>query len=341
MSEAFPITREDLLRVTTTVGAAASAAAAVEQATCLAFRGERCFAFNGDVAISAPCPGIAFEGAVGAAELNKALTAFKEPFLTGKLEGGQLVIYGAKRKRCGLTLEAEVKVNAEVENLTSATWQALDPEFANAVIQTLPASSTDANNFLLTCIHVGPGYVQAADNWQAIRSPTSVQPRDPSGWLLHRESVQVLGGLGAVEYTESQAWVHFRSGTGVVVSVRKQSGVYHNLDHLFSSEGMAPLMLPVGLRDAIELASVFTGGGDDAQIEIGLRPGMCRVFKQATTGFAEEILDVPYQGPQLKFPITPKLLLALTEKATDVFVSQRRIVAITAKYTFAVSLGAA
>jgi hypothetical protein len=332
------ISREALLRAAEVAVLGSGASANVEQGTCIVFREERAYTFNGEMGVSVPAPDLGFVGAVPCAELLAMCQKFNDPILTvDSSNPGQAVFYGAGKKRCGLTLESEIRLPVGLIEVPE-TWKALSPAFADAISVTEKCASNDTNTFVITCLHITPTGIEACDNYQAIRYgfDTGVD----KNVLCRREHLRCVVGLGMTEFSESTNWFHFRNADGCVLSLRRFSDAYPDIEFIFKTDGCTPATLPAGLAEVAEKCSIFGSDKNDT-VMVEVKTNAMRITRKTERGFYDEIKDVQYAGPPLMFMINPKLLTEIGGRSVDCLLSAGKICVTTAKFQYVACLGVA
>jgi len=328
--------REELLRKLEAVAPGLATREAVEQSSCFVFDKGRLMTFNDEVACSIACD-IGVTGAVAAKPLLELLgkMAEKEIDISMKEGGGEILVKG-KRRRAGITLEAEITLPVWAI-VPPKEWGKLDPEFADAVGVVQQCASKDQNRFHLTCIHITPGYVEACDNFQIARYP--IKTGVAGECLVKRDSLKHVTGLGMTEVSETETWLHFRNPTGLILSVRREVLDFEILDEILATTG-TPTTLPGGLAEAVGKAEIFSGENSENNVVIvQLRPGELRLRGVGVTGWYEERKDVKWEGGALAFSIAPKLLVEITTRANDCYIAPNILKVDGGKFQYVTCLG--
>jgi hypothetical protein len=329
------LNREQLLRSLEAVAPGLATREAIEQSSCFVFQDGRVITFNDEIACSIDCE-VGLDGAVAAKPLMDLLGKMTEEIINFEPKGGEVLVSG-KRRRAGITLEADISLPVDSVEVPTE-WNQLDPEFADAVAVVQQCASKDANQFALTCIHITPDCVEACDNFQLARYPLDTGVTKPC--LVKRDSLKHVSGLGMTEVSETRVWIHFRNPSGLVLSVRREVMAYQELDAILDVAG-TPTTLPGGLSEAIERAEIFSGENSDNNVlVVVLKDNELRLRGVGATGWFEERKKVKWEGKPLRFNIAPKLLLDITEKTNDCFITEGRLkVDGGGKFTYVTCLG--
>lgn len=328
--------RDDLLRKLEAVAPGLAVKEAVEQSSCFVFQDERVTTFNDEVACSIECD-LGFEGAVAATPLISLLTKMVEPVIDIQVnpEGCEIIVKG-KRRRAGITLEADITLPVgSIE--PPKKWATMDDGFADAINVVRYCAGKDANNFHLTCIHMTPDYVEACDNFQMARYP--VETGLKQACLVKNDSIKHVVGLGMTEVSETKTWVHYKNPTGLMLSVRRESLDFEDIDEYLATEGTLTT-LPGGLSEAIEKAEIFSGENvEDNAITIELYKDQLRLKGIGASGWYEERKSVKWDAKKLIFSMAPKLLIDITERTNDCYITKDRLKIDSGKFVYVTCLG--
>lgn len=328
--------RDTLLRRLEAVAPGLAVREAVEQSSCFVFKDGRVVTFNDEIACSIECD-IGFEGAVAAKPLIELLGKMVETVIDISVaENGAEVIIKGKRRRAGITIEAAITLPISVVEAPSK-WADVDPEFADAISVVQQCASKDQNKFHLTCIHITPDLVEACDNFQIARYPVSTGLA--AECLVKKDSLKHIVGLGMTEVSETKTWLHFRNPSGLVLSVRREKLDFEDLDSILDMKG-THTTLPGGLAEAIEKAQIFSGENSENNVVIvELRTGQLRLRGEGASGWYEERKDVKWEGEPLSFNIAPKLLVDITTRTNDCYLTPGRLKIDGGKFVYVTCLG--
>jgi hypothetical protein len=308
----------------------------VEQSSCFVFRKGGLITYNGDLACRIKCP-MEFEGAVVADKLVELLRKLNEDDVEITAKGKELVVTGIGR-RAGIRFEADITLPIDAVE-RPAEWQEIDSQFAEAVdICVQCTTKDDTQGFYRACVHIHPKYIEACDNLQMARYPVVTGLAAPV--LLRRESVKHIVTLGITHIAETQSWVHFRAGNGLILSCRKYIEVdFPNLNEVIKVRG-TPATLPAGLPEAAEKAQIFSGDNADVDhVTIELRAGKLRITGRSAGGWFQEQKSIKYEGDPLVFTIAPKMLIELTKRHNECEIAPGRLRVHGGRYTYLTCLG--
>lgn len=298
------VNRENLLKQLEAVSPGLSTKEILEQSSCLIFKGGEVMTYNDEVACRAKCSLTGIEGAVVAKPLLAILAKLPEDDLDLEVGEGVLIIKG-KGRQSKIAMEAEVLL--PIENIEEpGEWKKLPPDFGEAVGIVAPCAGKDESQFVLTCIHWTSTFLEACDNYQLTRWPTDTPLEQDV--LLRREAMAHLKSLDVMEFSETEAWVHFRNEAGLVISCRRYTEDYPDFDEHIKVEG-TKTSLPGGLGEAVERAEIFSSDNVATDtVRVDFKEGRLRLTGEGAAGSHQEMKKVKYDGPPLSFRIAPAIL---------------------------------
>jgi hypothetical protein len=260
-------------------------------------------------------------GAVQADVLLEILEKIDDPELLVSESPGEIRFKG-EQKTFAVVKESEILLPVDqVEE--PGEWKPLPQDFSHSVELVQQCVSRDESKFVLTCIHITPEYIEACDNLQLMRYrmntgvPDSILVRGSS--LIHA----VEYGMDQISVTDS--WAHFKNEQDLIFSCRKYVEKYPNLDLLISFTG-TPVTLPKAMARAAERAAVFASDqAGDPLIEVSIDGKEVRIRGEGVSGWYEEIGGVEYEGPEMRFLISPMLLCHIAENYDRAIITEGRL----------------
>lgn len=313
------INREKLIQQLESVQPGLAEREVLEQSSCFVFESGRVITFNDEIACSNKCD-LGFSGAVRAKPLLSILHKLTEEDLEIDWAEGECRIQG-NRKEMGILGEKEIVL--PVDKLERPTkWHELPEAFIEAIGLVQHCTSTDEAQFVLTCVHLTPTYLEACDNTQLTRVKVATPVKQ--NILVRRDSVKHVVTLGMTEMAETESWVHFRNPVGLTLSCRRFVDEYYDISGLMKFTG-EKIVLPKGLTNAADKAAVFAESIEGANVQVELRPGKLRLTGQGVAGWYRETRKVAYEGQALSFLVSPTLLMEITKKYTDAEISPTRL----------------
>lgn len=301
---------------------------------CFIFTDGKVQALNDEIAAHGPTPfDSTIRGAVRANKLLEILRKLPEDELDVGIEQGQLSIVG-KRRKTGITMEAEIHhpLVGSVEEPTS--WIPLHKDFSEAVGVVGLCAASDQSVFARVCVHLTPKWVEAHDGVQACRwkLPTGFtgekkESGEWSGTLVRQASIKHIVALNMTEFSETAHWLHFRNSDKVVLSCRRYVEDYpeDSNGEFKSDEGLA-VVLPKGLIDAADNASVFSSENVDSNVvKVEMTSGTIRLRGDGISGYHRESKKIAYDGEPVSFLISPKLLADIVKRHSEVKIAPNRL----------------
>ena len=182
------IKREELLNQVSSVRPGLSQREMIEQSSCVVFKDGMMITFNDEVACSLPsCLDI--EGAVVAEPLIKILTKLKEEFIEITVEKTEIHIQAGKKKKVGISMDAEIQLPIDAMEIPKK-WKKLPDDFADAVHLVKRCAGTKETEFVMTCIHIHPKWMEACDNYQVGRYKMKMDIKNPE--LVRKYSLSFI-----------------------------------------------------------------------------------------------------------------------------------------------------
>lgn len=331
------INREAFITVLESVSPGLAAKEQIEQSTCYAFQAGDVFTFNDEIFCRRPS-GLPQDltGATRADKMVEQLSKWLDDELEAGVKGNDLV-FSAKKRKTGFKLETAITLPILDEAEAPTEWKKLPEGFSEAVaVAQQCASNDESGNFSLVCVHIAPKHVEACDNFQAARWPIKTGLKKPV--LIRRASIAHVAKMGAEEWAETKGWLHFRSKSGLVLSVRRYLEEYPDLSSAFAGEGK-PVRLPKGLADSCDKAAVFSSEvTDENNVVITLSPGKLIIRGEGVSGWYSESKKVGYSGPALTFCASPVVLADLVKRHTEAVIAPGKLIVDAGTYRYVLHL---
>lgn len=323
--------REELLSTLSAVSSGLDAKQEVDQSGCFAFVGGEVITYNDEVFCSAPLDA-GFEGVIPSAPLLGLLGKLSASEVDASMKDGSLEVRSGK----GL---ARIKVESEVRLPVGAMerpekWAKLPEGFEAALGVVMPCAGSDASKFLMTCVNLAPGWVEASDNYQICRHPMETGLAAPT--VVKRDTLKAVLGKGASRMSETENWLHFRGKGKVSMSCRRYMDEYPSgtvTDVLARPKG-AKVELPQGLRAALDKCKVFSDKSEGGTVEVRLKPGAMRLDGRGAYGSYSEVLEAGYSGDPIRFGISPSLLAEISSRGGKCFVSAGLVRVESGKFVY-------
>ncbi len=335
------INRAKLLKTLGTASVGLSPKELLEQSNCFVFAGSELVTYNGEVLTRCPSPIPEFEGAVIAQSLLKLLSKFPDEVIDASpsKSGKQLIIKGGRRRRAGLTAQAELLLpHADVP--VPAKWRKVPEALVGAMTQAARSCGKDTTQPHTTVVHVTPDMVEGFDNMRIFRY--KMQTGVKKNTLLPMTSIESIAGLVLSRIHEGGDWVHFRTPSKHVISIRlSMMQDYPSLDQFLKlGKQRKQVRLPDNLGDIVGRAEVMQDSAIDAMVEVTIEAGKLTLRSRKEGGWFRETKKISYDDETLAFSVNPKFLQEVLEKTRKVTIGEGRMMLRSRGACFVVCLKA-
>lgn len=327
------VNREELLQTLQSVSVGLAAREFIEQSSCFVFEDNRVYTFDGEVAASRDCQ-LQVTGAVVADKLVELLSRLTEDQIKIEETASEVKITG-KRRRGGLVKEQNILLPVkDVE--PPEDWSELPDDFDEALSRVHGCATKEESEFVLTCVHITPKYIQACDRKQIARYNLSLPIE--KDLLVRATSIARVIGFDMTEFSLSDTWIHFRNELGLVISCRRHKDNYVDIDEWVDTAGTQELVLPGALNEVVSRAQLFSMDNANANyVTVRLAKDRVVVSGKGPAGWFEEIKEVKFGGDPISFMMPPNLLVELSEKSQTCYVAPGRLVVDSGSFMYATS----
>lgn len=310
----FKVNRADLLATLARVQPGLATTDQFEQSSSYVFQDGWLATFNGEIACRTKTDlPTDLVGAVRAKPLYAALERTPDHDVTITVRGGEFRVHGeVSGTRAGVRMESEILLPIEVIG-TPDQWYALPDDFGAALRLVGGTVSTNTEEFVTTCVHVHPDWLETCDRYRVTRYeiPTGVS----RPFLVRAKSLKQVVPLDMTRVGEAGEWVHFRNQR-VLFSVRRHLEDFPDMTGFLGFRGTS-VALPKGAEIAAKVAAAFSeSGADDDKVTVTLENDTMLIRGDGAFGWAERPLPCTYNGAPLSFRIAPDALVELV-KAHD------------------------
>lgn len=325
------VNREEFLSQLEAVQSGLSNKDMVEQSSCFLFFQDRVATFNDEIACSlATSPGI--EGAVRAGPLLELLKEMEEDEIEVHVsdDATKLVVKGVK-KTARIAMEKEI-VSPLDQVEPPEGWRPLAENFSDAVHLVQSVAGKDAMQPMLTCVHITPKWVEAANNTQLARYKLETGFDEPV--LVKQKAIKFINGLGVNQFSETESWIHFKNPAGLVFSCRRYVEQYPNVAEVLKFNGER-VKLPKDLGKVLKRAGIFSKENADANVvTVNLVPGKIRVISECGSGDYREFRNIAYDGSPMTFMVSPEVLAAISEKHNECIIGDDKLKVKSGSWTY-------
>ena len=334
------VNREKLLGTLELVSPGLSIRESVQQSSCFVFQDGRVYTFNDEVACSAESHLPNLTGAVRAKPLLDLLSRLDEEEIDIERKENELLVKG-KGRRASYRMESEVLLPIDaVEPPTE--WMPVDKEFCEAIniVYTCAAAKED---FPLVCVHISPDFVEACDKLQIARYPIKIpiqKPGDGQSVLIRAESIAKIVSLAVTDISESPAWLHFRNVAGLVISCRRCIDSYPDLSLFADKSESVKITMPGGLQEIVTKAEIFSAEASIGNyVKVSIKGDVFSIKGDGPFGWYEERKKIAPVDVPLEFVVSPKMLLAISEKSNECsVVPGKRLIVDSTKFFYCTAI---
>jgi len=334
------ISKSELLSELEMTSAGLSKRELIEQSDCFVFIEGRLYTFNEEVSCSYDSILGNLTAAVKAEPLLSVLRKMTEEDIQIKITDSEFIIRG-KRREAGIRLEKDIVLPVRTVE-TPENWRKLSDEFDQAVQLVSQCTSSDETQFRLTCIHITPNELESTDNYQLSKYIIQTDIESPA--LVRKDTLKSIVDLGMTEIAETKDWLHFRNPTGLIISCRRYStddNEFPDFDDIIKFQGQKT-KLPAGISEAVEKAEIFSSENlESDMILVHLKSGKLRIKGEGNNGWFKEIHDVNYTGDDLRFRISPKMLIEISNQHDECELNEKLIKVQNDNFTYVTSLSIA
>jgi len=321
--------RKDLLDKLKKLSLGLSQREIIEQASCFVIKDGMIHSFNDEISCRCPCE-LKMDGAFNANTLLAILGRMDEKKIDIECVDENIVIQG-KKKKVRIVLNKEVLLAIDSVEMPKK-WRKLPEEFVKAISLARQCVSRDESQFIVTCVHIHKDWIEACDDFQAIRYTMSTG--FDSSILVRGDSIKGILDLDIKEFGETEHWVHFRDGSGFIMSCKRYMEKYPDTSKIFEIEGV-PMKLPEGLSEAAKRAQVFSNdGSNESLLTLSLKEGKLKITGKGVTGWYDEIKEVEYEGQPISLFISPSILMDIFSYGRKCEVSKDRLKIRRKNYTY-------
>lgn len=329
---AISVDRKEMLHRLLCVEPGTSKQESVQQSNCVVFAKGRLYTFSPMLSCAIPSQlPKDIQGAVNAEKIVSLLKNLPDDLIEMQFEEAVLSIRGHGRWS-KLPLQQEMLLPLDHVTLPK-TWLPLPANFATAVDLTA-ACCRRKGDFCQACIAVWPQWLEASDNTRLARYEMTVPVQEPL--LIRGESLKVITDLGMTRIGETDDYLHFANPLGLRVSVRKfLMEDYPDLTPFLALRGQ-PITFPKGLEKAAETAALFLDDG--GSVRVAVQEGELTITAISSEGEYGEDKVLKYDGPDMTFNCSPKLLGQLVREFNSLEVTPVTLRADGGGYTLVISL---
>lgn len=278
----------------------------IEQSTNFIFHENKVFTYNDDIMVSHPLE-LDIEAAVPAKELYSLISKQKVDEIEIILKDSELLITGGRTK-AGIKVSEELTILPLIKEVSiPEAFFTLPKNFAEAVRFCIFSTSKDMSKPALTCIHVKEDIVESCDNYRLTQYKLSKPIKKE--FMIPYQPARYIGNMKVKSYTISKNWLHFKAEDNTIISCRTYVDKYPNISSMTKVIGKE-IQFPKGIIETLDRVQIFSESEfvQDELIKITLKKDKMLVRGEGDTGWINETLKVKYDGSDLSFWVSPRLI---------------------------------
>ena len=307
----------------------------VESMTYFYFSGTHVISYNDIISIQYPLK-TEFSTFVKADEIFKVVSKLKTDQISFELKDSILVVKAKDIQSKFATINDEdisARVKAIKESVDKCKFRNLPENFNEVAKLCAFVASKNESEETLTSIHIKGSSISSTDN---VRIAIAKLSENMPDMLLKASEVKNLIGIDPVSYSVDNSWLHFKNEIGCIFSIRKVKGSYPDVSQFTSFEGVN-ISLPKSILNGLDIASVFVDVTDPA-VQISLKKGYCRIFKEGEGGEVDYRKKISYEGSEVNFIINPAFLIEMLAHSTDITIAEDKARLTSGDFTLVTAL---
>jgi DNA polymerase III sliding clamp (beta) subunit (PCNA family) len=338
MAEA-KFSREEFLSTLESLQSGLAQREQVEQSSCFIFENGNVYTYNEEISCIRPSKlPKSFVGAVQAKNLLESLRKLPDDEITVEFTENQCVVKGKGRK---VWVNLEATIHLKIDSISRPEkWVKLHEDFAEAVATVSQCAGKDNDKFDTVCVHIHPTCLEASDGIQACR--WMLESNLKESILVRAASIKNIATLGVTEMGESDGWIHFRNGKGLIFSCHRfanETYPHEALSKLLKMKGTVA-SLPKTLADAVERAKIFSSEiADGNNVHVELSNGRVTIKGEGVTGGFSERRKLAYTGEPITMQVSPDMLIRVIREHNEFVIVPKKLIRVDGGvYQFAASL---
>lgn len=298
------------------------------------FNDKTIIGFNEEIAVNYPFK-TGLKGAVRLTELYKLLQKIKDETVTFLIEkeedkeeitGGELIIEAGNIDAGFPLIKDYVIPDIEVVDLDS--WESLPDNFIDGIQFCLFSASSDISDGILVTLEISEDHIRSTDNYRL--TEYNLNSNIKTSFLLHQRFVKAIATHNPIKVAQDDSWLHFCDNKDNILSVRKLSEAYPEIDEFFNIEEIEKITLPSSLKDTLNRTRILASDDFDNEvviITINKDETICEC--QGKYGWIIETTKdkAEYKGKkkELKFIAVPEHLLQILDEVKTVTIGEGRL----------------
>ena len=307
----------------------------VESMTYFYFSGSNVISYNDIISIQYPLK-TDFKTFVKADDLFKVVSKVKADQISLDLKDTSLIMKAKNVQSKFATIEdndISARVKVIKQSVDKCKFKTLPENFKEVTRLCSFIASNNESDQTLTCVSIKGDLISATDNVRIALAKLSSSMPD---MLIKASEIKNLINIDPIEYSVDNSWIHFKSKIGCVFSIRKVNGSFPDVAQFTKFKG-TNISLPKSILDGLDIASVFVDSTEPS-VQISLKRGWCRIFKDGEGGTVDYREKIPYEGKDVNFTINPTFLVEMLAHSTDITVASDKARLTSGDFTMITAL---
>jgi hypothetical protein len=178
----------------------------------------------------------------------------------------------------------------------------------------------------------------ACDYMQAMRYNVFTGVAKPC--LIHALACKAVTGLGVAAVSDCDSWLHWKTYTGLQVSIRKTMGDYpEGIDSIFDAAVRSTVDFPASVVEAVQRAAAFyEDSAEGKQLSFAFSENRLVIRSANHLGWSEEAKEVAYSGPAITAKMNPKYVSNLIKHGLPCGITDNSMLVSGDAFCYALSI---
>jgi len=210
------------------------------------------------------------------------------------------------------------------EKLIKNKWLKLPKEFIDGI--SLCLFSVIKNDIIscLDCINVNNDEIISSDNSRVSRFKISSKIKD--SFLIPYNSAKEIIKYSIIEYQADDTWIYFKTKENIIFCLRRITEKYPEVDTFFNNFKGKNIILPEGLKESINTASILAEGDFslDKEIDIIIEDGKIKCIGENNVGLIEAVLSIESKV-KISFTINPSFFSSILDLSNYMVIGKESV----------------
>jgi len=207
------------------------------------------------------------------------------------------------------------------KSLEKIEYTRLPDNFCEIISACAPTASTQENDQTLTCLSINKNTCIASNNQKIVGALFSTEIND--SMLLQASEVKNLNSITPIEYSVTEAWMHFKNVDGCIFSLRKIEGEFPDFSKYFEVMG-TDVEFPKQTLEGLDLASILADPQDPV-VNVKVASSFCYITAKSDSGAVNHRAKINYKGKEIRFKVHPQFFKEMLTHSTTLTVGKTRL----------------